>query len=175
MFGFVMRSLTVITLLGLAGAALWENRETLLTGAAEAGTKVTPVTERTPVPSPVLNTSVYRADKTGHFYLEAAVNGSTVRFLVDTGATLVALRAEDARAAGINLAGLHYDQRVDTANGTARVARVTLRELRLDQLVVEDVDAMVIDAPLNVSLLGMSFLKRLDAYSMRDGQLVVSW
>jgi aspartyl protease family protein len=175
MLGLAMRFLTVFSLLGLGGVALWENRTDLLAMASAQGAKGAADPVRGPSGRPIANTIAFRADKSGHVRVDVAVNGSPVRFLVDTGATLVALRIEDARAAGINPATLRFDERVSTANGLARVAHVKLRELRLDQLVVEDVEAVVIDAPLGISLLGMSFLKRLEGYEMRDGQLVVSW
>jgi aspartyl protease family protein len=64
---------------------------------------------------------------------------------------------------------------VATANGEIHVAPVVLREVRLDQFTMQDVDAVVLDTPLAVSLLGMSFLKRLEGYEIRDGDLIVSW
>jgi aspartyl protease family protein len=103
------------------------------------------------------------------------VNGSPTHFIVDTGASFVTLRPEDARAAGISAGDLHFTMRTSTANGQVRIAPVKLRELRLGQLTMEDVDAVVVESPLPISLLGMSFLKRLDGYEMRDGALVMSW
>jgi aspartyl protease family protein len=120
------------------------------------------------------NTLVYPADGRGHVFLDGAVNGAPVRFLVDTGASLVTLTHEDARAAGIARGQLVFDKPVNTANGTARMARVTLREVRLDQFSIYDVPAAVLEN-LNVSLLGMSFLSRLQSYEMRDGKLTINW
>lgn len=121
------------------------------------------------------NTLTYRADRLGHFVLDAAVNGASVRFMLDTGATMVTLSPDDARTAGINVAGLRYDETVTTANGPAHVARVMLRDVRLNQLSVGDVPAIVMQEPLDVSLLGVSFLKRLDGYGIRDGVLTIEW
>jgi len=97
-----------------------------------------------------------------------------VRFLVDTGASLVTLTPADARAAGLNSRQLAFDERASTANGLVRMASVTLREIRLGQLSVGDVPAAVIEN-LSVSLLGMSFLNRLQSYEMRGGRLTISW
>jgi aspartyl protease family protein len=117
---------------------------------------------------------VYRADQRGHVTLDAAVNGASVRFVVDTGASLVALTVEDARAAGIGEGDLVFNRTMHTANGPVRVAPVMLREIRIEQFSVDDVLAVVIEK-LDQSLLGMSFLKRLKSFEMRDGSLTISW
>jgi aspartyl protease family protein len=124
--------------------------------------------------APPSNTIVYTANERGHVVLDAAVNGAPVRMLVDTGASLVTLTPADARAAGINPASLVFSGKVQTANGTARSAPVTLREVRIGQLSIYDVSAAVLEH-LNVSLLGVSLLNRLQGYEMRDGKLTISW
>jgi clan AA aspartic protease (TIGR02281 family) len=123
---------------------------------------------------PGVHTLTYRADPRGHVALVALVNGAPVRFLVDTGASRVTLTAEDARAAGIGSGELVFNQRSQTANGLAREAPVTLHEVRIDRLSIDNVSAAV-NENLTVSLLGMSFLKRLKSFEMRDGSLTISW
>jgi aspartyl protease family protein len=123
---------------------------------------------------PALNTLVYPANEHGHVILDAAVNGAPVRMLVDTGASLVTLTPADARASGIAFGELVFNHRVSTANGSARMAPVTLREIRIGQLSIYDVPAAVLEN-LNISLLGMSFLSRLQSYEMREGKLTISW
>ena len=126
-------------------------------------------------PPPVAaNTLVYHANQQGHVVIDADVNGSTVRFMLDTGATVVALTARDAAAVGIARYQLDFSRQVETANGVTRVAPVRLREIRLGQLSVDDVPAVVIDN-LEVSLLGQTFLQRLQSYEMRDGALTITW
>lgn len=120
------------------------------------------------------NSLVFRANRDGHVFLEAAVNGSPVRFLVDTGATYVALTMRDAAAAGLGSNNLVFSGRTSTANGVARVAPVRLRELRIGQFSADDVPA-VVGENLGFSLLGQSFLRRLDSYEMRDGALTLNW
>ena len=107
----------------------------------------------------------------GHWRAEARVNGRKVDVLVDTGATLVALTQDDARAAGIDVRNLRYSERVRTASGTARAATVTLERVQIGAVRVEDVEAMVIERGLSVSLLGMSFLSRLDQFDVRGPTL----
>ena len=127
-----------------------------------------------PAASPA-NELVYRADGRGHFYLDAEVNGTPVHFLVDTGATLVSLSPQDARAVGLAPEQLNFSAVTSTANGTARAAPLKLRSLRLGQFEVEDVPAVVMEQPMGVSLLGLSFLNRLEGYSIRDGRLTLDW
>jgi aspartyl protease family protein len=127
-----------------------------------------------PRPVPTANTLIYPADSRGHVILDAIVNGASVRFLVDTGASLVTLTANDARAAGLDPRRLAFNERATTANGEVRMAPVRLREIRLGQLAIEDVPAAVIEN-LKISLLGVSFLERLQSYEMRDGKLTIAW
>ncbi len=133
--------------------------------AAQALTVLRPSSNRT---------LVYRADRRGHFSLTAAVNGAPIRLIVDTGASLVALTLDDASAAGIGRSELVFNQITQTANGRVRFAPVTLREVRIGQLSIESVPAAVIEN-LDQSLLGMSFLKRLKSFEMREGALTISW
>jgi aspartyl protease family protein len=139
--------------------------------AAAPSTEVA-AAERNPAPPP--NTLVFRADRGGHVVVDAAINGASMRLLVDTGSTLVALTPEDASAAGISLETLNFDHRAQTANGPGRMALVTLREVRIGQLSLYDVPGAVMEH-LPVSLLGMTFLGRLDSWQMRDGRLTISW
>jgi aspartyl protease family protein len=104
----------------------------------------------------------------------ATVNGAPTRFVVDTGASLVALTLDDARAAGIGRSELIFNELTQTANGRVHFAPVMLREVRIEQLSIENVPAAVIEN-LDQSLLGMSFLKRLKRFEMREGALTISW
>jgi aspartyl protease family protein len=159
----------------LLGAGLLEHVTALLpvvvkpSGPAERSAVSAPRAAATPP-----NTIVYTANERGHVVLDAAVNGTPIRVLVDTGASLMTLTVADARAAGIDPAGLVFSGHVNTANGTVRMAPVTLREVRIGQFSVNDVPAAVLEN-LNISLLGVSFLNRLQGYEMRDGKLTISW
>ncbi len=125
--------------------------------------------------APIPTETVYRRAGDGHFYVDADVNGTRIRFLVDTGATFVALSPDDARSAGLTVFESDYTARSTTANGVTRVAPVTLRQVELDQLQLFDVRAVVLEKPMPVSLLGMSFLSRLQGYETRADELVLRW
>jgi len=152
--------------------AVVAHRDQLFPRAATAPSATT--IRGAPKADPVVNTLVYPLDAHGHVQLDADVDGATVHFVVDTGATLLTLTPRAAEAAGINPAGLSYSMEMNTANGHARAALVTLREVRLGQLSVRDVQAIVMPN-LSVSLLGMSFLSRLDRWEMQGGALTISY
>lgn len=122
----------------------------------------------------IINSLQYKADALGHFVIPADLNGAPVKFLLDTGATLVALTPADAAAAGIKSDELKFDQTVQTGNGPAQAAATRVHELRIDQLELDDVDAVVIQK-LKQSVLGMSFLRRLKDFAIRDGTLTMEW
>jgi aspartyl protease family protein len=141
-----------------------------------AGPQTVLATVHPPEPDsgPAFDSLVYPADPAGHVVIDAVVDGAPVRMLVDTGSSLVTLTPKDARAAGIDPAELVFDRRASTAGGVVPMAPVTLRQIRIGQLAIDDVPAAVI-AHLDVSLLGMSFLGRLRSYEMRDGELTITW
>ena len=175
MIGWALRWVLLCCGLVLLGVGLLDRGGPLLPdGAASSPPERQPAMPAPRPSAPASNTIVYTANERGHVVLDAAVNGAPVRMLVDTGASLVTLTPADARAAGINPAGLVFSGHVQTANGTARMAPVSLREIRIGQLSIYEVPAAVLEN-LNVSLLGMSFLGRLQGYEMRDGKLTVSW
>jgi clan AA aspartic protease (TIGR02281 family) len=118
---------------------------------------------------------VIEAGPGGHYVIEAAVNGAPVTFLVDTGASDIVLTLEDARRIGLQPSTLEYTQRFATANGEVRGAPVVLRELRVGQLRLFDVEASVNQAPLGISLLGMDFLEQLSSYEVARGRLILRW
>jgi aspartyl protease family protein len=109
----------------------------------------------------------------GHFYVDAEVNFRTVRLMVDTGATVIALRESDAREAGLRLNPRDFEFPVGTANGTAYAAEVDLDSIAVADIEVRGVRALVLpDDQLSVSLLGASFLNRLERFEIDDGTLI---
>ncbi len=116
-----------------------------------------------------------RADRSGHFAVAAEINGRDVALLADTGATLVALTYDDAREIGFTHNDLSFTARSRTANGTASMAMVMLDRIRVGDIEVRDVRAMVAEpGKLHISLLGMSFLSRLESFQIRGNELVLN-
>jgi aspartyl protease family protein len=118
---------------------------------------------------------VLRAGEGGHFLVDASVDGVAVRFLVDTGATRVVLSPEDAERIGFQLRDRQFTERYRTAGGIVRAAPVTIRELRIGQLALREVEASVNEQRIGISLLGMSFLNRLDGYRVEGDRLILDW
>jgi aspartyl protease family protein len=114
------------------------------------------------------------ANRSGHYVSEIEVNTRPITAMVDTGATVVALRYEDARALGLVFPGDKFDARVRTANGEGRAKRVQLRSVTFGTITVRDVDALVLEqGALATNLLGMSFLRRLSRFEVQRGVLVL--
>jgi aspartyl protease family protein len=112
--------------------------------------------------------------RNGHFEVAGNVDGRRMDFMVDTGASVIALTARDAAMLGIHPAESEYVAMVRTANGTVRAAPVELDRVEIDDLVVHDVAAMVLpDGALSDNLLGLSFLSRLRRFEYSDGKLVL--
>lgn len=108
------------------------------------------------------------------FYVTAAVNNAPAPFLVDTGASYVALRDSDARRAGVHTSWADFSHPVRTANGETKAAYVEIDVIEIGGLRVENVKAFILaDEQLGVNLLGMSFLSRLESVEARGGELVL--
>jgi aspartyl protease family protein len=111
----------------------------------------------------------------GHFHLDAQVNGVSVRFLVDTGATATVLSHADAERAGVHLDELQFDRPVMTANGLAYFARARLASLEIGPFRMSDVAVGVMPPDtLSVSLLGMSTINLFRGWRVEDDRLILS-
>ena len=109
----------------------------------------------------------------GHYWAEANVNGARVRFLVDTGASAVALTPLDAQRLGFDTTKLNYAYKVMTANGEAHAAAIKLASVSVAGARVSDVDALVLDKGLDTSLLGMTYLGRLSRFEATKTALIL--
>ena len=114
-----------------------------------------------------------RARPDGHFYIDSRVNGQDIRFLVDTGASVVALSPADADRIGYDRSRLNFSRRLHTAGGVVRGAPVLIRTLELGDIRLTNVRAIVNEQAMPHSLLGISALDRLGGYEVRDGTLTL--
>jgi aspartyl protease family protein len=134
----------------------------------------TPLAESQPQRPLLFAITELKAGQNGHFVTKADINNRSVHVLVDTGASTVALSYEDADRVGLKPGSLKYDVEVSTANGIVKAARVTLREVELGSVRVDNVSGMVLPrGALQGTLLGMSFLSRLRSFSVENGQLIL--
>jgi aspartyl protease family protein len=169
-----MRSIVVFAGLALAAGFLGPRY------ASHIGTNVEPATlSAHPLTSVAAAGSGSRSvivprDSRGQFEVDAIVNGRRVGFMVDTGASVVALTAHDAARLGIRPAQNVFVAEVRTANGKVRAAPARLDAVQVGTLEVRDVEALVLpDEALSDNLLGLAFLSRLRRFEYSDGKLVL--
>ena len=113
-------------------------------------------------------------DARGHFQTEGRIDGQRIGFMVDTGASVIALNESSAARFGLRPSSSDYNATVTTANGKVRAARTRLAMVDIGGLVVRDVDAMVLpDDALSENLLGLSFRSRLQRFEYANGQMVL--
>jgi len=167
-----MRHILVLAAVVIAGggyAARFADHELAPQAAAVQPAEAT----RAPVASGYGSLTL-EADHRGHFKVEARVEGRDIAFIVDTGASLVALRESDAARIGIRPMRSDYNVTVTTANGSIKAARAKIDRVELGEIAVEDVAALVLpDEALSENLLGVSFLSRLKRYEYANGRLVL--
>lgn len=109
----------------------------------------------------------------GHFYADVIVNGVNVNFLVDTGATNIALSKDDARRIGIDMFYLDFSMRATTASGTIKVAPTKLRSIILGETQNYDFPAFVLDGAASKSLLGMSYLSQFAQIEINNSKMIL--
>ncbi|MFZ3004930.1 MAG: TIGR02281 family clan AA aspartic protease [Phenylobacterium sp.] len=114
---------------------------------------------------------VVTAGEGGHFLVVGKVNGQRVRFLVDTGASDTVLSPADARRVGIDTDALRFDRPSETANGVGYGAAFQADSLSVGTITFKDVPIMINQAPMSSSLLGMTFLRRLESFQVKDDRL----
>jgi aspartyl protease family protein len=107
----------------------------------------------------------------GHYYLTLKINGQPVDFMIDTGATEVVLSQADAAKVGIDVGTLNYFGEASTANGMVRTAQVTLDDVALADTDEGSMRAWVNEGDLDISLLGMAYLRRFSSMEFSDGIL----
>jgi aspartyl protease family protein len=172
--GAFVRNLAVWTLILLVLVAGYQYRYELqdvanrLTAGLVPASPISAITEE--------GATLVQLDKqaSGHFEVRGEVNGVSVRFLIDTGATSTVLTAQDARRAGIDLESLSFSIPVTTANGVTRAARTAVEEIRIGEIVRSNVPVLVA-APdrLTVSLLGMNVIGTLSGFDVRGDRMIL--
>ncbi|HWV51965.1 TIGR02281 family clan AA aspartic protease [Pseudorhodoplanes sp.] len=168
-----MRSLIVFAGLVLGAAGLigtWIDRSSSARPKPEPKVKVAVAT---PTPSGARIVSIGR-DHRGHFQANGRVDGRQVSFMVDTGASVIALTERDADRLGIRPSRGAFTAPVQTANGVVRAAPVILNSVDIGGLVVRDVKALVVSGGgLSENLLGLSYLTRLKRFEYANNKLVL--
>ncbi len=113
-------------------------------------------------------------DRFGHFRTDGRIDGRRLDFLIDTGASVIALTADDAASLGLHPGDSEYRVVLKTANGIVRAAPATLGMVEIGGILVRDVPAVVMpDGALSENLLGMSFLSRLRHFEYSEGKMVL--
>ncbi len=110
----------------------------------------------------------------GHYYLTMQINGASIRFVVDTGASDMVLTRADAQRVGLSPDTLNYLGRANTANGEVRTAFVRLSEVQLGTVRDFDVSAVVNDGDMTQSLLGMGYLQRWGRIEISNNELILT-
>jgi len=118
---------------------------------------------------------VIRQSSDGHYYVGAAINGTEVRLMVDTGATATTLSLREAARAGIILAPGDFSVSVRTASGIAKAATVQLHQMRVGEAILENVSILVMEMSSGVPVLGLSTLERFKSYEFSGGLLTLRW
>ncbi|MFZ5726402.1 MAG: retropepsin-like aspartic protease family protein [Pseudomonadota bacterium] len=128
-----------------------------------------------PAPAPASSGGEVRLARSGdsHFYADTQVDGASIRMMVDSGASIVALTRRDAEAIGIDVDRLPIGGMARTAGGDVPMRTVMLDSVEVQGIEVRDVRAAVIDADMGVSLLGQSFLSKLDAVNVEGDTMTL--
>lgn len=111
----------------------------------------------------------------GHFHLKAKINDKSIEFLVDTGASDIAISKADAIRLGINISNLKYTKSYSTANGIVLAAPITLPKLQIGPIIFYDVKAHVNEGKLDTSLLGMSIINKFKSFSIDNDILILEY
>ncbi|MGI9434196.1 MAG: retropepsin-like aspartic protease family protein [Geminicoccaceae bacterium] len=180
MLGWALRCLGLAVLLGGVFVGLQDGglfKQVLQRHGFVSPTKMVrpkTVNNETPGASNMLE-EIIPGGRHGHFVANLYVNGISIPFLIDTGASHIVLKAGDAERLGFTEARLDYSARFQSANGTTLAAPISLRDMRLGQFQLHDMQAFVNQGALDISLLGMSFLRQFDSYEVVQDRLILRW
>jgi aspartyl protease family protein len=173
-----MRNILIVAVvLAMAGSWMAQTADRMTAAAPARATSGSNIAASARLESPAAvagrSLSIPR-DARGHFQAEGRIEGQRISFMVDTGASLIALNEKSAARFGLRPQRGDYNAVVSTANGTIKAARTTLAMVELGGLVVRDVEAMVLpDDALSENLLGLSFLSKLKRFEYAGGKMVL--
>lgn len=187
-FPFIVGGILVLVLVvasrlrfvrALFGIALWGFMAFLLYSVAQTSALFDPALERLgsiagrPAQSVVGQELRVLMAPDGHFWVEASINGTHRRMLVDSGATVTAVPVETAEAAGLDTAANPVPVMIRTANGTIAAQSTRAKELRLGNIVARDLGVIVSPAFGDTHVLGMNFLSRLESWRVEGRTLIL--
>jgi len=173
----VMRNIMIFAAVMVFLGTVMAQMADKMTATATPALASTPSRQAAPLETPASNAfrsiSIPR-DARGHFQTEGRIDGQRIGFLVDTGASVIALNEKSAARFGLRPSRGDYNATVNTANGTVKAARTRLAMVDVGGLVVRDVDAMILpDEALSENLLGLSFLSKLKRFEYANGRMVL--
>ena len=178
----ILRDAIIIGAIGVGLVLTFNHRDTLyaMVDAESFMPKQSPqqkiALEERIVPQQINQGSVVSIPKSrsdGQFWADATVNSGYVRFLIDTGASAVALTKEDAQKAGLRLHELTYDVPIRTAGGRNMAARVNLKSIAVGSITLRNIEALVVPEGLETSLLGMTYLGQLQKVEATPSALLL--
>lgn len=175
----ILRDAVIIGAVGVGLVIAFQHRDTLyhMAGLERSTSQTNVLAEASPASTKQVNqgsvVSIPKSQRDGQFWADATVNSGYVRFLVDTGASTVALTKQDAQKAGIRLHELSYNVPISTAGGRNMAARVKLKSISVGSITLRNIDALVVPEGLETSLLGMTYLGQLQKVEATPSALLL--
>jgi aspartyl protease family protein len=169
---FLYFCISTLVLIGTAArlASLLDVKPVAMVTQAAAPTKSSPPTAN----KRGSGTAYVRLDRRNQFTTDIEIEGKPFKGVIDTGASIVVVRYEDAKALGLFRTGERWNRTVSTANGNGQAMAVRLNSLGIGDLVVYDVEALVLTpGAVATNLIGMSLLRRLSKFEVRPDMIVL--
>ncbi len=165
-----MRTALIFAVLMLVAVGIGGMAARLTAKAPDSAAIVQPTTVQADTPARV----VLPAGHGGHFMLTGIVNGKGANFVVDTGATIVALTYRDAERLGLGVKPADFTKPMSTANGVIKAAPVRIPSITIGAVTATNIEGAVLpDGALGINLLGMSFLMKMKRYEFSQGKLIL--
>jgi len=179
----ILRDVIIIGVVAILSVVLFNNRTAVYDilrvnpadhprSAAAEPTEIKTVSAETPRKTGTV-VSIPKSKSDGQYWTDARVNSGHVRFLIDTGASAVALTLDDARKSGIRTHDLEFNVPVSTAGGTNMAAFVNLKSISVGAITIRNIDALIIPEGLDTSLLGMTYLGELQKVEATPNALLL--